>query len=105
VTADAEALQHLLATWLSGALEEARPRGRVRLAAHAEPGSVVFELEDDGRPAEDPAGWARAALRGRPLAFALGVRFAAAAGGEVRAERAAGATRLRLRLPALAAAR
>jgi signal transduction histidine kinase len=105
VAADAEALQHLLATWLAGALEEARPRGRVRLAAHAEAGSVVFEVEDDGSPAEDPAGWARAALRGRPLGFALGGRLAEAAGGEVQAERAAGSTRLRLRLPALAATR
>jgi nitrogen-specific signal transduction histidine kinase len=101
VRVDADALLNLLLCWVAGALDDARPAGRVRLSAHAEPGRAVFELEDDGEPAEDPGLWTEASLRGRVLSFALGAELARRAGGGAEARRTEGRTRARLWLPVL----
>jgi len=96
-----EALHHLVATFAYHAVEEARPRGRVRIRADRGEGGVVLVIRDDGREEEGlgeaPAGTAT----GRGLACEVARVVLGSLGGSVEARRVAGETEILLTLPAL----
>lgn len=99
-----EILHHLLLTLAFLAVEGARPRGRVHLAAEtAAEGGVTLWVEDDGPEdpsLEDPAPLRPgAALTGRALARAVAERVVGRVAGSVSIAREGGRTRVRLRLP------
>lgn len=101
-----ETLHHLLLTLAFLAVEEVRPRGRVRVAARAAAeGGVAFWVEDDG-PA-DPALEAGAVpptgagTTGRSLARQVAEQLLTRLAGSVSVTREGDRTRVRLRLPLL----
>jgi nitrogen-specific signal transduction histidine kinase len=95
-----ETLHHLLLSFVCYAVEGARPSGRVLLSARRDGARVSFSIEDDGR--EDPGLGepGGAPPTGRALLCAIAHRILARSGGEVRALRDGGTTRIELRLPA-----
>ncbi len=96
-----QTLHHLLLTLAYHAVEEARPRGRVRLeAAPIASSAIALRVEDDGP--EDPSLVGEtegATLTGRALACACASSLLSRLGGRAAAVREGGATRVELQLP------
>ena len=96
-----ETLHHLIATFAYHAVEEARPRGRIRIRADRAAGGVVFAIQDDGRHEEGLGEVRDGAATGRSLACEVAKIVLGDLGGAVEARRVEGETEILLRLPTL----
>jgi nitrogen-specific signal transduction histidine kinase len=99
VAIEREVIHHLLTSLLYLAREAAQPRGHVALRVEERSGELAFVIEDDAMDAEDPSGWRRQALRGRPLLCAVADHILRRRGGRLEAGRRDGRTRIELLLP------
>lgn len=83
---DRGAIQALVTSLAHLAIEQVRPKGRVRIAVERADGRTATVVEDDG-PVDQPlASWDSDALRGRTLVCALADRIASAFGGGIVVE-------------------
>ena len=96
-----EVLHHLLVTFAYYAVEEARPRGRVRIRVDGSDAGVVFRVEDDGRPEQGLFEPREGLPTGRSLACEIAKVVLGSLGGGVEAGRSGDLTEIALTLPAL----
>jgi signal transduction histidine kinase len=95
-----ESLHHLLVTLAFYGVEEARPKGHVRVAVGVDDkGQVTFRIEDDGIEDESLARLHEGELTGRALACAVGEVILGRLGGSVEVSRIESRTRVVLTLP------
>ena len=96
-----ETLHHLVATLAYHAVEEARPRGRVRIRADRGDSEIVFSIRDNGRKEEGLGEAHEGAATGRSLACEVAKVVLGDVGGTVEARRVEDETEILLTLPAL----
>lgn len=96
-----DTMKQMLLTLAFGAMEVARPKGRVGIRAlpGKGPDEVCFVVKDDG-PDDEPMDWSQQMLRGRPLACAVASRMVAWWDGRLEVSRSDGVTRVALVVPA-----
>jgi two-component system sensor histidine kinase HydH len=101
VAVDPDTMQQMLLTLAFGAMEAARPKGRVGIRAlpGKGPDEVCFAVEDDG-PDDELGDWSQQMLRGRPLVCAVASRMVTWWGGRLEVGRSDGVTRVALIVPA-----
>jgi C4-dicarboxylate-specific signal transduction histidine kinase len=102
VRVDAELLHHLLLLLSFGALEAARPRGKVELSARKAGREVILILEDDAEPIDFEVGGGEAPRVGRALGLRLASVLLARSGGRVSVVPRKRGNRIEVRLRAAA---
>jgi K+-sensing histidine kinase KdpD len=102
VRVDADLLHHLLLFLALGALEAARPKGKVELFARKAGREVILILEDDAEPIELEGGEGEAPRVGRALGLRLASVLLARSGGRVSVAPRKRGNRIEVRLRAAA---
>ncbi len=100
VAARQDVLHHLLVSFAYYAVEEARPRGQVRVAVRSEAGArIVFQLEDDAAADDALPDFQETGRTGRALLCRVAGSLLDPWGGGVSVQRESDTTRVTLRLP------
>lgn len=100
VEARHDVLHHLLVSFAYYAVEEARPRGQVRVAARFEAGArIAFQLEDDAAADDALPDFLQTGRTGRALLCRVANRLLEAWNGTMSVHREADTTRVILSLP------
>jgi len=95
-----DVLHHLLVSLACYAVEEARPRGRVRVSAGPDRADrIAFQVEDDGTPDDVLADFRLSGRTGRALLCRMADALLEPWGGSVSAAREGDTTRIALSLP------
>ncbi len=100
VRVDPDALHHLLVTLVLAAWDASPDGVPVRLEAGVDGETVVFAVEDQGRPYDGEKVDPQVGPRGRALALEVAATLAVSWDAEVRVVPGGGGTRVELRLPA-----
>lgn len=100
---DRGALQALVTSFVHLAIEQVRPRGRVRVGVEHEDGRGAVVIEDDGQPDPSLAAWPDEPKRGRTLLCAVARRVVDAVDGDLSVDSSSSGSRIAIWLPAVAA--
>jgi hypothetical protein len=83
LSVDRNAVQALITSFVHLAIEQVRPKGRVRVAVEREAGRGAVVIEDDGPADPSLVAWRDEPMRGRTLLCAVADHVVGAVGGEL----------------------